>query len=161
MEKTRRQKQMKLREYTQEGYKRINSTLRKNKNYQIESELEQLNQELSQCPHHSGTVYRGLVMDKSEISDLFIPGKIYRDFAFMSTSITHVESQRFNVVHLPLSRTDNRSVTLTISSKTGRYIGKDSQYAEQEVLFPPLTKFKVISVRKDDWEEYFIELEEV
>ncbi|MFM6264961.1 MAG: hypothetical protein ACKPFA_00375, partial [Dolichospermum sp.] len=59
------------------------------------------------------------------------------------------------------SKTDNRSVTLTISSKTGRYIGKDSQYAEQEVLFPPLKKFKVISGRKEDWEEYFIELEEV
>ncbi|MFM6222802.1 MAG: ADP-ribosyltransferase [Dolichospermum sp.] len=152
---------MKLREYTQEGYKRINSTLRKNKNYQIESELEQLNQELSQCPHHSGTVYRGLVMDESEISDLFIPGRFYRDFAFMSATFTYIESQRFNVVGVPLSKTDNRSVTLTISSKTGRYIGKDSQYAEQEVLFPPLTKFKVISVRKDDWEEYFIELEEV
>ncbi|MFM6833246.1 MAG: ADP-ribosyltransferase [Dolichospermum sp.] len=161
MEKTRRQKQMKLKEYTQEGYKKINSLLRKNKNHQVESELEQLNQELTECPIHIGTVYRGLAMDKSEISDLFIPGKIYRDFAFMSTSITHVESQRFNVVHLPLSRTDNRSVTLTISSKTGRYIGKNSQYAEQEVLFAPLTRFKVISMRKNDWEEYFIELEEV
>ncbi|MFM6727322.1 MAG: ADP-ribosyltransferase [Dolichospermum sp.] len=105
IEKTRRQKQMRLKEYTQEGYKRINSTLRKNKNYQIESELEQLNQELSQCPHHSGTVYRGLVMDKSEISDLFIPGNRAPDFAFMSPSITPVESQRFTVVHLPLSRT--------------------------------------------------------
>ncbi|MFM6309781.1 MAG: ADP-ribosyltransferase, partial [Dolichospermum sp.] len=38
IEKTRRQKQMKLKEYTQEGYKKINSLLRKNKNHQVESE---------------------------------------------------------------------------------------------------------------------------
>ena len=36
---------MTLKEYTQQGYRRINEILRNNKGYQIESELEQLTQE--------------------------------------------------------------------------------------------------------------------
>ena len=80
----------------------------------------------------------------------------------MSTSKKEVIAQKFNCLGVPLSRTNNRSITLVIESKTGRDVSKFSQYPEeQEVLFLPLTGFEVISVEKDGWEEYTIVLKEI
>ncbi|MFM7372005.1 MAG: ADP-ribosyltransferase domain-containing protein, partial [Sphaerospermopsis kisseleviana] len=71
--------------------------------------------------------------------------------------------QKFNCLGVPPSRTNNRSVTLIIESKTGRDISNISKYPEEmEVLFTPLTTFEVISVNVDGWEEeYTIVLKEV
>jgi hypothetical protein len=81
---------------------------------------------------------------------------------FMSTSKDYTISQKFNALGVPLSRTDNRAITLVIESKTGRDVSRFSQYPEEkEVIFKPLTGFEVISIEMDGWEEYTIVLREV
>ena len=148
-----------LRQYTLETFAAINRKLRYGK---TDKAVPQMVEDLETIKPFTGRVYRGLTLDKSEISSTFRVGRVYRDMGFMSTSKSKVISQKFNCLHLPLSRTENRSITLVIESKTGRDISKFSQYPEeQEVLFLPLTGFEVVSVDKDGWEEYTIVLKEI
>lgn len=148
-----------LNQYTQQDYAALNRKLRYGKTDEISP---QIIQNLQTVRPFTGTVYRGLTLDKSEISDTFKIGKVYRDMGFMSTSKNHTVSQKFNTLGVPLSRTDNRSITLVIESKTGRDISRFSQYPEeQEVLFKPLTGFEVISIEVDSWQEYTITLKEI
>jgi hypothetical protein len=148
-----------LNQYTQQDYSSINRVLRYGKHHES---AEQIIEDLQNVKCFKGTVYRGLTLDKSEISTHFKVGKVYRDMGFMSTSKKEVIAQKFNCLGVPLSRTDNRSITLVIESKTGRDVSKFSQYPEeQEVLFLPLTGFEVISIEKDGWEEYTIVLKEI
>ena len=146
-------------EYVREGYREINRKLRYGKTHEL---APQIIEELKTFETHRGTVYRGLTLDKSEISETFMVGRIYRDRGFMSTSTSKDTSQKFNALGLPLSRTDERSITLVIESKTGKRVDIPVlQYGEGEVIFPPLTGFEVISTEMDGWEEYTIVLKEV
>ena len=146
-------------EYVREGYREINRKLRFGQSHQL---VPQIIEELKTFENYTGTVYRGLTLDKSEISETFMVGKIYRDRGFMSTSISKDESQKFNCLGVPLSRTEERSITLIIESKTGKDIPVENlQYGECEILFPPLTGFEVVSIEVDSWEEYTIYLKEV
>jgi len=148
-----------LNQYTQQDYSAINRVLRYGKNHES---VEQIIEDLQNVKCFKGTVYRGLTIHKSEISTTFKVGKVYRDMGFMSTSKSEVIAQKFNCLGVPLSRTDNRSITLVIESKTGRDISKFSEYPEErEVLFLPLTGFEVLSIEKDGWEEYTIVLKEI
>ncbi|MFN9053513.1 MAG: ADP-ribosyltransferase domain-containing protein [Pseudanabaena sp.] len=148
-----------LNQYTQQDYSSINRVLRYGKNHES---VEQIIEDLQNVKCFKGTVYRGLTLDKSEISTTFKVSKVYRDMGFMSTSKKEVIAQKFNCLGVPLSKTDNRSITLVIESKTGRDVSKFSQYPEeQEVLFLPLTGFEVLSIEKDGWEEYTIVLKEI
>lgn len=145
-----------LNQYTQENYGAVNRKLRYGK---TDEAVPQMVQDLQRIRPFTGTVYRGLTLNKSEISSIFKIGKVYRDMGFMSTSKNHTISQKFNCLGVPLSRTENRSITLVIESKTGRDISKFSQYPEeQEVLFLPLTGFEVVSLEKNGWEEYTLHL---
>jgi len=146
-------------EYVREGYREINKRLRYGKTHEL---VPQIIEELKTFETHRGTVYRGLTLDKSEISETFMVGRIYRDMGFMSASISKDESQKFNALGLPLSRTNKRAITLVIESKTGKDIPVENlQYGECEVIFPPLTGFEVISIEMDGWEEYTIVLKEI
>lgn len=148
-----------LNQYTQENYSTVNRKLRYGK---TDEAVPEMIQDLQRIRPFTGTVYRGLTLNKSEISSTFKVGRVYRDMGFMSTSKNHTISQKFNCLGVPLSRTDNRSITLVIESKTGRDISRFSQYPEeQEVLFLPLTGFEVLSVERDGWEEYTITLREI
>lgn len=148
-----------LNQYTQQDYAALNRKLRYGKTDKI---VSQIIQDLQTAKPFAGTVYRGLTLDKADISNTFKVGRIYRDMGFMSTSKNHTVSQKFNTLGVPLSRTDNRSITLVIESKTGKDISRISQYPEeQEVLFLPLTGFEVVSIEKDGWEEYTIVLKEI
>ena len=148
-----------LNQYTQQDYGAINRVLRYGKHHES---AEQIIEDLRNVKCVKGIVYRGLTLDKSEISTHFKVGKVYRDMGFMSTSKKEVIAQKFNCLGVPLSKTDNRSITLVIESKTGRDVSKFSQYPEeQEVLFLPLTGFEVLSIEKDGWEEYTIVLKEI
>ena len=148
-----------LNQYTQQDYSAINRVLRYGKNHES---VEQIIKDLQNVKCFKGIVYRGLTLHKSEISTTFKVGKVYRDMGFMSTSKSEVIVQKFNCLGVPLSRTDNRSITLVIESKTGRDISKFSEYPEErEVLFLPLTGFEVLSIEKDGWEEYTIVLKEI
>ena len=148
-----------LNQYTQEDYLVINKKLRYGK---TDSAVPQILGDLRQVRTFTGTVYRGLVLDKSYIKETFRVGRVYRDMGFMSCSRSEVVAQKFNCLGVPLSRTDNRSITLVIESKTGKDISRFSKYPEEmEVLFVHLTAFEVVSVEVDDWEEYTIALKEV
>jgi len=148
-----------INQYTQQDYGAINRKLRYGK---TDSLVSQIVEELEQVRRFTGTVYRGLTLDKSEIKLTFVVGRIYRDMGFMSTSKDYTISQKFNALGVPLSRTDNRAITLVIESKTGRDVSRFSQYPEEkEVIFKPLTGFEVISIEMDGWEEYTIVLREV
>ncbi|MFM7370131.1 MAG: ADP-ribosyltransferase domain-containing protein [Sphaerospermopsis kisseleviana] len=148
-----------LNQYTQQDYKSINRKLRYGK---TDNTVPQILEDLKNVKTFTGRVYRGLVLDKSQIRDTFKVGQVYRDMGFMSCSKNEVVAQKFNCLGVPPSRTDNRSVTLILESKTGRDIRNISKYPEEmEVLFAPLTNFEVISVDVDGWEEYTIVLKEV
>lgn len=148
-----------LNQYTQQDYAALNKKLRYGK---TDQSVSQILEDLQTVRPFVGTVYRGLTLNKTDISNTFKVGRIYRDMGFMSTSRSHTVSQKFNALGVPLSRTDNRSITLVIQSKTGRDISRVSQYPEeQEVLFLPLTGFEVVSIEKDGWEEYTITLKEI
>ena len=109
-----------------------------------------------------GAVNRKLRYGKTDEAVPQMVEDLQRIRPFNSTSRSRTISQKFNCLGVPLSRTDNRSITLVIQSKTGRDISKFSQYPEeQEVLFLPLTGFEVVSVEKDTWEEYTIVLKEI
>lgn len=148
-----------LNQYTQQDYITLNKKLRYGKTDEV---VSQILEDLEAVRPFMGRVYRGLTLNKTDISDVFKVGRIYRDRGFMSTSKNHTVSQKFSCLGIPLSRTDNRSVTLVIESKTGKDISRVSQYPEeQEVLFLPLTGFEVVSIEKDGWEEYTITLKEI
>lgn len=148
-----------LNDYTQQDYLQINRILRKNRNHEV---VDTITAQLQEVRNFSGTVYRGLTLEKSEISETFKVGRIYRDRGFMSCSKCEVRASKFSCLGVPLSRTEERSIILVIESKSGKDISKFSKYPEErEVLFPPMTGFEVVSIEVDGWEEYTIVLKEI
>ena len=148
-----------LNDYTQEEYERINRTLRANRSHEA---VETITAQLKEIKTFNGTVYRGLKLEKSEIKETFKVGRVYRDKGFMSCSRDPVRASKFSCLGVPLSRTEERSITLVIESKTGKNISRFSKYPEEfEVLFAPMTGFQVTSIEVDGWEEYTIVLKEI
>ena len=148
-----------LSQYTQQDYVAINRKLRYGK---TDSAVSHILEDLRNVRTFTGTVYRGLTLNKSDIKEIFKVGRVYRDMGFMSCSRSEVVAQKFNCLGVPLSRTENRSIILVIESKTGKDISKFSKYPEEmEVLFVPLTAFEVVSIEVDGWEEYTVVLKEV
>lgn len=148
-----------LNNYTQQDYLAINKNLRRNRSHEA---VDTITAQLQEVRNFSGTVYRGLTLEKSEISETFKVGKVYRDRGFMSCSKDPVRASKFSCLGVPLSRTGERSITLVIESKSGKDISKFSKYPEElEVLFLPMTGFEVVSIEVDGWEEYTIVLKEM
>lgn len=148
-----------LNDYTQQDYLEINRILRRNRSHEA---VDTITAQLQEIKTFCGTVYRGLTIEKSEISETFKVGRIYRDRGFMSCSKDPVRASKFSCLGVPLSRTEERSITLVIESKSGKDISKFSKYPEErEVLFPPMTGFQVVSIEVDGWERYTIVLKEI
>lgn len=148
-----------LNSYTQENYLQINRNLRNNRSHDA---VNTITAQLQEIRNFRGTVYRGLTLEKSEIREVFKVGRIYRDRGFMSCSQDKVKADKFSCLGVPLSRTTQRSIMLVIESKSGKDISRFSKYPEeQEVLFPPMTGFEVVSISVDGWEEYTIMLKEI
>ena len=148
-----------LNNYTQQDYLAINKNLRRNRSHEA---VDTITAQLQFLVTFSGTIYRGLTLEKSEIRETFKVGRIYRDRGFMSCSKDPVRASKFSCLGVPLSRTEERSITLVIESKSAKDISKFSKYPEElEVLFPPMTGFEVVSIEVDGWEEYTIVLKEI
>ena len=148
-----------LNNYTREEYTVINRKLR---NFNSHPMVEQVLADLKEVKTFEGVVYRGLTLNRYDIPEVFEVGRIYRDMGFMSCSRLEVIANKFNCLGVPVSKTEERSITLIIESKTGKDVSSVSQYPEEaEVLFAPLTSFEVVSVEKDDWQKYTVVLKEV
>ncbi|MFM6067366.1 MAG: hypothetical protein ACKPBB_11325, partial [Sphaerospermopsis kisseleviana] len=76
-----------LNQYTQQDYLAINRKLRYGK---TDNTVPQILGNLKNVKTFTGRVYRGLVLDKSQIRDTFKVGQVYRDMGFMSCSKNEV-----------------------------------------------------------------------
>lgn len=144
---------------TNDVYKKLNQTLRSGRKADKEkygAMVDIINNGLEKLPKFSGQVVR---FEKKKSVNSWQPGKIKTFKAYTSSS----KKKGFCW---------SGNVKLKIKSKTGRYIGMMSRYAnEQEVLFPPKSKFKVIKLTKaskegsancnDEKTLHVIELEEI
>jgi len=117
-------------------------------------------QALAKLSNYQGTVYRGCnyppeVIQNFCLQDMFV------DKAFLSTSKASFVEQKHN-------RYKHLQCLLTIQSETGKdisHFAKKSSYSdEEEVLFAPETKFRIVSFAKKGTGldmKYIIELEEI
>jgi hypothetical protein len=95
---------------------------------------------LSKLPAYEGDVYRSMHIDAASRPELYANyttrGAIIDDAGFYSTSTNP---------NITMSGDDN--VKLVISQQSGREVSYLSAYqSEQEVLFPPGTRFQVLDV---------------
>ena len=109
---------------------------------------------LNKLPNYKWYVSRWISLDNEEIHNLIKKlniWDIYEDNAFLSTSIWKEVKKDFK-----------GWVEFLIKSKTWKRIEKISNYwsREQEVLFNPNTKFKILSKEYKEW-IYYIEMKEI
>lgn len=137
--------QFALVDYTGEGYSKINNALRKGRLTAAQGAyVEALNSALDSLPLMRGTVYRGASLNTAAL-ELFkkkVGGEIVES-AYTSTS------KHLDRAANPVSdEAKAPNVLFQIKSRTGRYIGAEySQMDEEdEVLFKPATRFKILSV---------------
>jgi hypothetical protein len=146
--------------YTRHGDQRMNGLLRTGKAPQGNDEKVKMMVEsavhgLNQLPDHSGVVHRGMVID-NDIADKYQEGLVIQEKGFTSTSKKIGVAEGFSK-----PKEWKTAVIMSITSKKGKDISNLSEYKfEEEVLFPPNTKFRVKS-RKSDGLRTLIELEEV
>ncbi|EQC50508.1 ADP-ribosyltransferase [Bacteriovorax sp. DB6_IX] len=121
---------------TNDFYKHLNRTLRSGKvadKKKYGKLIDVINTGLDKLPNFKGEVVR---FEKKKSISRFGVGKIKTFKAYTSTSKKKDFCWKGNV-------------KFRIKSKTGKFIGMISAYkSEQEVLFPPKKKFKVIKVKK-------------
>lgn len=131
-----------IRFYTGAGYLEINTALRA-KRQDFDPLVETIHRGLEKLPKYQGIVRRGALLPQERLQEHQV-GQIVQYDAFTSTSKGH----GFSDVH-----------RFVIHSKTGADLDSTKiNSAEQEVLFPPGTKFKVLDRRKvDDQIEFTLE----
>lgn len=121
---------------TNDIYKKLNQTLRRGLKADKEKYgpmVDIINNAIEKLPEFTGNVVR---FEKKGSVNSWQPGKIKTFKAYTSSS----KKKDFCW---------SGNTKLKIKSKTGRYIGMMSAFAnEQEVLFPPRTQFKVITLKK-------------
>jgi hypothetical protein len=128
-----------VRGYTSSDYDMLNKALRSSD----PAELARLNayiraaeSGLSQLPSYRGNVFRGTNL-RPEIAARYIPGQIVREEAFFSTSSSPKGAFPGNT-------------QFSVFSRNGKPVDFLSELPhEKEVLFPPGTQFKVLSVTID------------
>jgi hypothetical protein len=114
---------------------------------------------LHKLPAWTGTVKRGVTLNTSEVSQLkmfYRPGAVVEEKQFTSTANAETGGNF------------SGNVMYTIRSKTGRDVKSISSHkGENEILFMPGTKFRVVSVKETEARSGYynkrldIELEEV
>ena len=92
-----------------------------------------------QTLQYQGTVFRGVKDLPDSLKKQMMPGGTFADAAFLSTSINPD-------VAFSQDSAFTGSVRFVIHSKTGFRISQWSNYAEEEVLFPPQTLFRIQSI---------------
>lgn len=129
-----------LRAYSGHHYRPMNSSLRA----ATAAELEKLEgliktaaSALNELPSFQGTVYRGTTL-KQEVIDMYVPGQIVAERAFMSTSYEKTTAFSGNVLFM------------IDAQKGGKAIESLSAIArEKEILFGPGTEFRVLDKTLD------------
>ncbi|AFY38212.1 hypothetical protein Lepto7376_1893 [[Leptolyngbya] sp. PCC 7376] len=100
-----------------------------------------INEALNKLPNHGGVVYRGTTIDPKQLAKYKV-GQIVTEKGFLSTSSNLAIGQAFS-----------GNVFYSIVSQTGKAIKDLSEFSgEDEVLFRPDTKFKVLSVENKNGE---------
>ncbi len=121
---------------TNDIYKKLNQTLRRGRKADKEkygAMVDIINNGLDKLPKYKGRVVR---FERKGSVNSWQPGKIKTFKAYTSSS----KKKGFCW---------SGNTKMKIRSKTGRFIGMMSAYPnEEEVLFPPNKKFKVISLKK-------------
>lgn len=130
--------------YTVGGFSCLNSYLRRNsdKNPDVESIVQILNDGLSKFPNYQGFVRRAISFTDDDVRKLHVAGATVTYHGFTSTS-TNSSFEGDDIFY--------------IFSKTGKPIMGVSSYSyEDEVLFKSGTQFKVLSVEKENNKNYYI-----
>lgn len=127
--------------YTGDLYKVLNPRLRKGSPLKVGEPLEVINRALkhalAKLPPYKGDVIRGIEPYSGLLKD-FPVGSIYQPTQFLSTTLAEDSNGGYT----------GRPVLIRIHSKNGRDITRFTNYRENEVLFSPGSKFRVLSVEK-------------
>jgi len=125
--------------YTDSGYENLNGTLRKHAGKIPDADdvlgvsSDTLERAIKKMPKHEGTVYRDIFIPSGDqaLLDHYVEGKVIKETTWLSTS------RDMNRV--------KRGTRWIINSKNGRDVQKLSRFHdEQEILFPPNTRFRVL-----------------
>lgn len=125
-----------IRQYTESGSDKINGILRfsPSKRAEIAPLVDSLDRALARLPNYQGVVYRGTAFN-SVMDQQFQKGKVVPDPAFVSATRDRAIAKEFGL-----------GASFVIRSRTGKLIDRFSARPdEQEVLFRPGTRFKVLS----------------
>jgi hypothetical protein len=131
-----------LQDYSGDGYVEINGSLRQNEfTESAQGRVVAVVRALAKMPkHQKGKVYRGTDMPSDDTR--FVVGGEFQDSAFLSTSKTRKRAF------------DKPYLFIIHKSYTGVDIMKQSvKRSEQEVLFPPGTRFLITSVKTERGDE--------
>ena len=137
-----------LQEYTDSGYTRLNRGLRAggDEAKNVKPFADEVKAALIKLRRYNGNVNRGTSVP-SAILATYQPGNVISFNAFTSSAI----SSGFSA-----------SVRFVIHSRAGRFVGSHSTHEyENEVIFPPETKFKVLSRKDTGVDSAEIVLEEI
>ncbi|MGO9153601.1 ADP-ribosyltransferase [Mycobacterium sp.] len=126
-----------LADYTGSGYEDLNRALRSDAlDASHHARIDALNNALEKLPAYQGPVIRGTNLPP-EVLDQYRPGEIITEDAFLSTTTNTAVAR---------SPTFAGNVEFRILSSTGRDISSLSMFpGEQEILFPPGTRFYIVS----------------
>ena len=144
--------------YTDDGYEALNEGLRKSKGMNNTEFGQLLEKSLSKLSNFLGLVYRSVNLTPLELLLYRNAEKANMDIiehTFISTSKSSLVAQAFN-----------GNCFFKIFSKTGKSVEKIAKFGiytsqnEQEVLFTPNSRFKVLEIT-DDFDYTLITMEEV
>jgi hypothetical protein len=136
-----------IRDYSDSGYRRMNEQLRARAfTDRIRDKINVLTSALEELPNFQGDVFRGAAMEEELLRKYQRVGEVITERAFISASRSP-------------SKAFSGNVRFYIISKRGKEIDQWSAYPdEEEVLFPPDTRFKVLEYVRDGNEiEIFLE----
>lgn len=149
--------------YTDDGYKDMNKVLRGVADADVDqkaakADIKMAVAAMEKMPKFEGTVVRGLNLDDATpeqidaVVNQYKTGKVITEKAFLSTATGGVTPAY-----------SGTAVLYTIKSKNGRSVKDVSAYPwEDEVLFPPGAKFKVLKKEFNSEEnQHMIYMEEV
>jgi len=132
--------------YSRKNYKLMNAKLRGSLSDEQKAEYEKYKglidngialatNGLKEMPSHKGEVLRGAYLPDDVISQ-YKPGSIITEKGFTSTTTSKAAADVFT-----------GNVRYIINSKNGKNVSRLSQFPEEEeIVFPPSTKFKVSKV---------------
>jgi hypothetical protein len=137
-----------IRDYTERGYQQMNHQLRDGEvTKQMQLKVEKLNGALERLPDFRGDVYRGTTINQPSLLDKYreVGSEVVED-AFTSASRSPLKMFAGNA-------------RFYLSSKHGKEIARWSAHPEEEeVLFKPGTRFKVLDfLRSGPNTEIFLE----